>query len=290
MKIQSLSVCVPGGCCNRCKFCVAHMVEEKYINQIEKNHRFHDLYKADFKKRLLFARDNGCNTMILTGNGEPLLNRGFLEKIGEWNANIPSPFRWIEIQTSGALLNDEYLRFLRNSVGVVTISLSLSSVFSSEENALYNDPKHPKYKINIEEVCNEINRYDFNLRLSLNLTDFYNGKSASEIFGRIKELQAAQATFRTLYTSGTGCVEDKWIDEHKADPAVISDIQDYIKKNGTPLEVLPFGATRYAVDGISTVLDNDCMGTEVSERLKYLILRSNCKLYSHWNERGSLVF
>jgi len=290
MKIQSLSICVPGGCCNRCKFCVAHMVEENYTNQIEGNRRFLDLYKKDFKNRLLFARDNGCNTMILTGNGEPLLNRRFLENIGEWNANIPQPFRWIELQTSGALLDDEYLRFLRNTVGVTTISLSLSSIFSDDENAEYNQPQNPKFRVDIEKLCEEIKRYDFTLRLSLNLTDFYNGKSADEIFARVKALGADQVTMRVLYKSDTNSAEDQWIDEHKADDKIITEIREYIKKNGRALEVLPFGATRYAVNEISTVLDDDCMGTAVTETLKYLILRPDCKLYSHWNDKGSLVF
>ena len=113
------------------------MRRDEYPNQIEKNHRFRDLYKKDYKKRLLFARDNGCNTVMLTGNGEPLLNRNFLEMFGEWNDNLPNPFRWIEIQTSGTLLDDEYLRFLRNTVGVNTISLSLSAL-STNANANIN--------------------------------------------------------------------------------------------------------------------------------------------------------
>ena len=135
MQIQSLSIDVPAGCPNSCKFCVAHMHRNAYTNQIEKNHRFTDLYKKDYKKRLLFARDNGCNTMMITGNGEPLMNQKFLADLGEWNDTLPNPFRWIELQTSGVFLDDEYLRFLRNTVGVNTISLSLSDVFSSKNNA-----------------------------------------------------------------------------------------------------------------------------------------------------------
>ena len=291
MNVQSLSICVPASCPNNCKFCVAHMHKEDYVNQIEKNKRFRDLYKEDFKKRLLFARDNGCNTVILTGNGEPLMNQKFLEDFGEWNKNLPHPFYWVEIQTSGVLLNDEYLRFLRNSVGVTTISLSLSSIFNDEKNFEYNETPE-KLRFDLAKLCSEIKRYDFNLRLSLNMTDEYDEKSAEEIFDRLKELNADQVTFRVLYKSSENpnSPQNKWIEEHGCLNSVISKINKYIKNNGQKLELLPFGAMRYAVRDISTVVDDDCMNTEIKDTLKYLVLRPDCKLYTKWDSKGSILF
>ena len=90
MEIKSLLICVPASCPNTCKFCVSRMHDSLYENQIEKNKRFRDLYKDDFIKRMMFARDNGCNTVILTGEGEPLMNGKFLENFGEWNGSVPS--------------------------------------------------------------------------------------------------------------------------------------------------------------------------------------------------------
>ena len=83
MTVQSLSVAVPAGCPNDCRFCVSRMHEEEYSNQIEKNLRFRDLYKRDYRDRLAFARDNGCNSLIFTGDGEPLMNRRFIEEVAE---------------------------------------------------------------------------------------------------------------------------------------------------------------------------------------------------------------
>ncbi|HOA80831.1 MAG TPA: radical SAM protein [Defluviitaleaceae bacterium] len=291
MKIQSLSVCVPAGCLNKCKFCVAHMHKDEYTNQIEDNRRFYDLYRNDYLKRMQFARDNGCNTVILTGDGEPLLNRSFLKDFGLMNKELDSPFRWIELQTSGTLLDDEYLRFLRNHVGVNTISLSLSSIFDSKKNAEYNGTKKG-YEVDIDHLCSEIKRYDFNLRLSLNLTDVYDGDfdSISRIFARAKDLGADQITFRVLYMSDHETEENDWIAKHSASPQFVANIRDYIINFGKPLEILPFGARRYSVHGISTVLDDDCMSQEVKDAVKYLILRPNAKLYSRWEDRGSLIF
>ena len=80
------------------------------------------------KNRLEFARDNGCNVAILTGSSEPQQNRKFLKRFGLTNESLKSPFKCIEMQTTGVLLDDEYLKFLRNEVGVTTISLSLSAL------------------------------------------------------------------------------------------------------------------------------------------------------------------
>ncbi len=290
MNIQSLSIAVPAGCPNKCKFCVAHMHHEDYINQIEENMRFRDLYKRDYKDRLAFARDNGCNSLMFTGNGEALMNRRFMEMVGDLNESLDKPFRNLELQTSGVTLDDEVLRWLRNTIKVSTISLSLSSIFSSDKNQEYNATPD-KVKVDIEHLCSEIKRYDFNLRLSLNMTDEYNDVEISAIFQRLKELKADQVTFRRLYTSGNDTPQDLWIQQHAVNEDFWQRLNDYILKNGRKLERLPFGAIRYSVQEISAVVDDDCMSTDTSkEDIKYLVLRQNCKLYTKWDDKGSLLF
>lgn len=289
MQIQSLSVCVPAGCPNNCAFCVSKMKKDNYFNQIEKNVRFRDLYKRDYKRRLSFARDNGCNTVILTGNGEPSYNRRFLEDFFEWNDSLPNPFKWIELQTCGVGLDDEKLRWLRNA-GVSTISLSMSS-FDNAKNAEYNGTPKGK-EVDIAYLCREIRRYDFSLRLSLNMTDAFDCyETGKDIFDKIEELGANQVTFRILYTKEKGFPQDKWIEAHKASDQVHGNILHYIHENGRKLERLPFGAYRYSVDGVSTVIDDDCMATsEEKETIRYLVLRPDCKLYTKWDDEGSLIF
>lgn len=291
MKIQSLSIAVPAPCLNKCHFCVAQMHDEDYTNQIEKNERFTDLYVKDYRKRLSFARDNGCNTMMITGNGEPLLNRPFLEKLAYWNDSLTSPFRWIELQTSGTKLDETYLRFLRNTVGVNTISLSLSDVFSSAKNAEYNATLKG-FEVDIDALCKEIKRYDFNLRLSLNMTDSYNDKTVEEIFARCEELGADQVTFRKFYVSKDNpySPQNKWIEMHKCNDSKFDEVVAEVTTFGEALEVLPFGAVKYSYRKFGVVVDKDCMSEEVKEAVKYLVLRPDCKLYSKWDDKNSLVF
>jgi sulfatase maturation enzyme AslB (radical SAM superfamily) len=295
MEIQTLSIVVPAGCPNQCRFCVSRLHDDsEYINQIEKNLRFKHLYRRDYIARLAFARDNGCNTVIFTGSGEPILNMDFLESVSTWNQSLEHPFRWMELQTSGVTLNEEKVKWLRNEIKVATISISLSSIWSDDDNALYNCTSE-KLKVNIKGLCRTIKESDFNIRLSLNMTDFYNGKNPEAVFERASELQADQITFRVLYKAAdpvTGKAREinRWIDNHSCDEKTMKQIKDYIMSRGKKLERLPFGALRYSLNGISTVIDEDCMNVEAKEILKYLILRPNCKLYTKWDDPGSLLF
>lgn len=307
MNIQSLSIVVPAGCTNNCRYCVSKLHNEdskSYSNQIEKNFQFKHLYKRDYVDALSFARDNGCNTMMLTGDGEAILNRSFVEMVSDLNQQLSTPFRWIELQTSGVHLTqkaenggEQYLRWLRDDIRVKVISLSLSSIWSSDQNAEYNRPAKNAY-INIEDTCKAIKKYDFTLRLSLNMTDFYNDKSPEEIFMKAKELGADQLTFRVLYNVDNPQDEKEkeindWINLHRCNPEKITEINNYIKQHGRPLERLPFGAIRYSVHGMSCVLDDDCMNSksqDLKDEVKYLILRPDCKLYTKWDDKGSCLF
>jgi molybdenum cofactor biosynthesis enzyme MoaA len=291
MQIQSLSIAVPAGCPNKCKFCVSGMHDNIYPNLISgTTGDDKDFAELQYRKRLQFARDNGCNTIMLTGSGEPLMNRAFLEIFATWNQMLKNPFVWIEMQTSGVGLDYKYAEVLRHFVGVSTISLSLSDMFDDVSNGKMNGTPQDKY-IGIKQVCNIIKGLGMNLRLSLNMTDVYNDIPVESIFDQARFLCADQITFRELYQSGDPELEqNKWIEEHACNYTKLFEIEQYIVKNGNPLEYLPYGARKYSVKGMSVVIDNDCMSKDSKDVLKYLILRPNCKLYSRWDDKGSLIF
>lgn len=290
MKIQSLSVVVPNKkCINNCAFCVSKMHTEDYKNQMDENLPFYDLYHDDYIKRLEFARDNGCNTVVLTGNSEPQQNREFLKLFGIINKGLEKPFRKIDIQTTGVLIDENYLRFLRNHVGVSTVALSVSDIFDSKNNAEINGTP-AGLAVDIPQLCALIKKYDFSLRLSLNLNALYNERTPECVFKKAKELGANQITFRELYTSGNNTVQDNWIKNNQLSDKFLSDLKDYILEKGKFLRVLEYGHKLYSVNEMSVVIDDDCMSKRGKEELRYLILRPDCKLYSSWDDKGSLVF
>lgn len=303
MNIQSLSIVVPtkNKCVNKCKFCVSRTHTNPYSDKISsclQNKSFDnviiDKYSIEYRdyfNRLQFARDNGCNVVVLTGTGEPTQNFPFLRFFSIINSELTTPFKSIEIQSTGVLLNDEKLKLLRK-LGVTTISLSISNIFDNERN-LEIINVHNKLRFELSEIISLIKKYDFNLRLSLNLVNDYDKYTVEEVLNKCKELGADQITFRKLYKSETNNEIDKWIEEN-ASSKFYDEIAKYVVDNGRYLGKLPFGASIYDINEMSVVVDDNCMA-EIDKNsyidcYKYLILRENAKLYSDWSTKASLIF
>lgn len=296
MKIQSLSIMTPPRrCANNCVFCCSKMREDNYQDNISLLCASDNRYVSEYRKRLEFARDNGCNTLIITGTSEPQQDMSFLEKFREINESLRSPFKWIEMQTSGTNLGiDRMILPQLSTIGVETISLSVASFNDSINNELLRVPVaygHRTLKHPTKVLCRMIKGAGFNLRLSLNLTEHFDSMTPAEIMEKVRELNADQVTFRVLYAEGES-EQAEWVRNHSASEATIRDIKDFIRSTGRPLETLPFGQVKYSLDGISTVLDDDCMAVTMSDSdtYKYLILREDCRLYSRWEDKGSLIF
>ena len=297
MKIQSLSVVVPNKkCINDCQFCVSKMHTDQYKNQMDDNLPFFDLYLKDYLERLEFARHNGCNTVMLTGNSEPQQNRKFLTYFGMFMQMMRDPFQWIEMQTTGAGIDRNYLRFLRNHVRISLISLSISSLSSSHNAEIIGCPKN--MVPNLADLSRGIKEYDFSLRFSLNLTDEFDkfADDPEALFNCCKSLCADQVTLRVLYSSSQTTPQGQWIRDHAASPQTIQAITQHVLTHGELLGTLPYGAKKYSLNGMSVVVDADCMAKDGEKRemseetYKYLVLQPNCKLYSQWDDPASLVF
>lgn len=287
MSIQSLSIVVPGkNCINNCKFCVSRTHEDIiYPDRISKEFSTFD---SKYVKALRYARDLGCTTLMLTGECEPQQNLPFLKKF--FNDLLPENlFNNIEIQTTGRGLTKEYVQILRNG-GVNTFSISVSS-FDDEENNRIIGNKDPLNQIKLINLCKTIKEAGCLLRLSLNLNEsFYHILDTGGLLRNCKQVYGAdQVTLRKLYKSGKDCEQDKWITDH-CNVYKDDDYFQYIRMNGTPLETLPYGMTKYSLEGVGTVADNDCMAKKNTEEIRYLILRPDCHLYTRWDDPASIIF
>jgi len=295
MKIQSLSIVVPTNnkCVNSCKFCVSRTHTNPYddrISSVVRTQGYYDMLEyKDYFNRLQFARDNGCNVIVLTGTGESIQNLKFIRFFSEVNSTLNTPFKSIEIQTTGVMLNDENLLELRH-LGVTTISFSISNIFDNDRNLDLISCKE-KLKFNVFETIKLVKKCDFNLRLSLNLVNDYDKYSVKEVIQRCEELGADQVTFRKLYKSNLNGDIDKWIEDN-ASTDFYNRLVEHVKNNGKLIGTLPFGPKIYDIDEMSVVIDDDCMSSEIKsdETYKYLILRENAKLYFRWETKSSLVF
>lgn len=286
MSIQSLSIVVPGKkCINNCKFCVSRTHEDiAYPDRISE---YATVFEGKYVTALRYARDLGCTTLMLTGECEPQQNLPFLKKFF-YDLLPENLFNNIEIQTTGRGLS-EYIYRLRNQ-GVNTFSISVSS-FDDEENNRIIGNKDPHNQIKLIELCKNIKEAGCLLRLSLNLNDsFYHFMDTAELLRTCKQVyDADQVTLRKLYKSGKDCEQDKWITNH-CNVYKDDDYFQYIRMNGTPLETLPYGMTKYSLEGVGTVADSDCMAKKNTEEIRYLILRPDCHLYTRWDDPASIIF
>ena len=299
MNIQSLSIVVPTNnkCVNHCQFCVSRTHTNPYVDKISNVVNCSVLIKnsieyKDYFNRLQFARDNGCNVVVLTGTGEPVQNIDFLDFFSEMNSKLQTPFKSIEIQTTGVLLTDEYLKHLRE-IGITTISFSISNIFDNNKN-LKVIGCNEKLKFDVFDTIELVKKYDFNLRLSLNLINDYDNYTVEQVLLRCQELGADQITFRKLYKSELNNGIDKWIENNDSKSFyddLILYMVNYENRNANKfLGTLPFGPRIYDVNDMSVVIDDNCMSEEIKDTYKYLILRENCRIYFKWETKSSLVF
>lgn len=294
MNIQSLSVCVPAKrCINDCKFCCSKMHTADYEDHFTEvcNYAF---YSDDMRKRMEYARENGCNTCMLTGNNEPQQNKEFLRTFSEINKTLRSPFHNIEMQTSGAFIDPEFLDFFKNSVGVTTIALSVACLDDDEKNREMIQTKDKT--LSLKDICAEIKKRNINLRICLNMNDeilLHNDYTPESVIKLCDELDADQITFRALWSPDSSTEQGMWIKEHVTSLTTnfISALQDDVLKSGKYLDTLEYGSDRFDYHGFSVVIDRDSMSQEENKNaVKYLILRPDGHLYSKWDSKASLIF
>jgi MoaA/NifB/PqqE/SkfB family radical SAM enzyme len=305
MNIQSASLDVPGGCPNKCRFCVSQLSGSnkmlKNVFKFECSARAtdephptleedHVYVTRNMFHRLQWLSDKNVDTLVLTGTAsEPHLNELYLAHFEYVNSQLRKPFINIEIQTSGVLL-DLSKMYMLDSIGVKTVSLSISSLDSNLNAEINRTPK--SLMVDIAAICREIKEFGFNLRLSLNINKegFGHYNNFDDLFADCKNLDADQVTFRKLYATDEDTPENQWIKENQMSDEWWNRLDEYIKNFGRSLNRLPFGAMKYSIFGMSTVVDDNCMNKGEKVDLKYIVLRRNCKLYSEWDDPASLIF
>ncbi|MDO4867831.1 MAG: hypothetical protein Q4C10_14975 [Clostridia bacterium] len=294
MNIQSLSVCVPAKrCINDCKFCCSKMHDSDYADNFTEICQYAS-YAADMRKRLEYARENGCNTCMLTGQNEPQQNREFLRVFAEVNRSLRAPFLNIEMQTSGAFIDAPFLDFFRESVGVTTVAISVACLDDDAANREMIRTRDEA--LCLETLCREIKRRNMNLRICLNMNDGILARhpfTPESVVGLCGVLGADQITFRALWAPDAATEQGQWISRHVTEQTTgfISALKADIRAKGRYLDTLEYGSDRYDYHGFSVVVDEDSMAQEARKSaVKYLILRPNGHLYSKWDSKASLIF
>jgi len=78
--------------------------------------------------------------------------------------------------------------------------------------------------------------------------------------------------------------------ENSCSESFLNDLELHIKDKGNFIGELEYGQEQRSYDGVSYVFDSDCMAKGQKQTMKYLILRPDCRLYSKWDDKASLIF
>lgn len=312
MEIQSLSICCPsvnGKCINHCKTCTARQHDNPYCNLYNGGDKASSTeYWNNVIKRMEHSIKKGCTTLMLTGSNEPQQNRRWLEEVWLAMKSLSSSFDNIEIQTTGALIDLDYLKFLKN-IGVTTLALSTFNIFNDEINRDIEESSDKN--LNLQKLCDLAANLGFNIRICVNVTDYVFDKPnerystektlavsskqfepfVNKILKRCATLHANQVTFRQMW-SNPGTPEAEWIEANCVySEFVLKSVSNLVKKNGKLLHILPYGNAQYEYNEFSIVVDTDSMASNTeNNNIKYYIIRENGKLYSLWDSPASLVF
>ncbi len=316
--VQSLSICCPsatGKCINHCKTCTARQHDNPYKNKFFSGKADSIEYWNDVIKRMRQAQDDGCTTVMLTGSNEPQQNLSWLQGLYLAMKSLDKPFNNIEIQTTGATLNYDFLKMLKN-IGVTTVAVSTFNIFDDTINRKIEESADEN--LNLQQLCDNIEELGMNVRICVNVTDYvlttqqrehldkydnYNETDiiveklrdistyVSDILQRCHELHANQVTFRKMWAN-EGTPEAAWIHANeKYSDMILNAVKDAVTSNGTLLNKLPYGAARYDYLGFSIVVDTDSMAKDTNNNAtKYYIIREDGKMYSSWDSPASIIF
>ncbi|MEE3309318.1 radical SAM protein [Sharpea azabuensis] len=309
--VQSLSICCPsptGRCINHCKTCTARQHENPYKNKFCTAKSDSIEYWNDVIKRMRQAQDDGCTTVMLTGSNEPQQNLAWLQGLYLAMKSLDKPFNNIEIQTTGAMLNYDFLKMLK-MIGVTTVAVSTFNILDDTINREIEESADKN--LNIQQLCDNIEELGMNVRICVNVTDYVLTENqrrtlqrdtetekvahiieyVNNLLNRCHELHANQVTFRKMWAN-EGTPEAEWIHNNEDYSGYILDeIKTAVKSNGTLLNVLPYGAARYDYLGFSIVIDTDSMAKdETNTATKYYIIREDGKMYSSWDSAASIIF
>lgn len=284
MNIQSLSIVVPTGqCWNHCAFCVSRMHSEDYGKTLD----FENGFPEGYINRMEFVREEGCNSMIITGTAEPQQNLRFIHQLLAANKLLRKPFYNIAIQTTGSGLTPIDIQNLAFA-GITTLALSVNSFDDVENWEITNTPINKRI-MTITQLIEKAKACNMNVRVCLNLTSAFSKFDPEFFFSWAAANNVDQLTFRKIYKSGNG-KEATWVKKHEYPEENFEAINKLVCTYGTAIARLPYGYIQYSLNGISTVVDTNCMSKDNIEEMKYAILRPNGHLYSRWDDTGSLIF
>jgi hypothetical protein len=281
MKTNIFSVVVGDSRCNAsCPFCVAKMTGSNFSDCIEFDER-----RFNVACQIAEQMRNGLLTVILTGQGEPLL---FTKQITRYLQCIDFRFPLIGLQTNGILVEKNLDNFRQwKDEGLTTVCLSIASGDHKVSNGIMGINSDYNYW-NAAAMLQEIG---LNVRLNCTMTKVgtYKPRDCENIILRANNAGILQTTFREVtmpdpcYSSSIGA----WVGSHSVEGAA-KRLHHYLALNGAVrLMELPHGGVVYDYKDQNVAIGNCLTDTTNPDDIRQVIFFPDGRVAYDWRYKAA---
>ncbi|MBR9705601.1 radical SAM protein [Candidatus Pacearchaeota archaeon] len=289
MKIQTFTVIVGSAACNaRCPYCISKMTGIK-----EMGYKLPEVNWHNFDKACRLSKENHVSTVLLTGKGEPTL---FPDQFTEFLEHLkPYNFPLIEVQTNALVFGREFKKYKKylkkwHELGLNTIAISVAHYQKEKNKEIYAPDSE---YIELENVIKDLHEMGFSIRLCCMLIKDY-----VDTLGEVKNLiefcktnEVEQLTIRSIVAPNSSENSDvaNWTRTHIPNKKFITEVSNFLKKQGNKLMTLDHGAIVYDLEGQNICL-SDCLTIKANtNELRQLIFFPDGHLRYDWQHKGAIL-
>ncbi len=282
MKTHTFSVVVGDDRCNAdCPYCVAKMTASEASEYVDFSEK-----RFDLACRIVEQMREGLLTVMLTGQGEPLL---FPQQIGRYLNVINNRFPCIELQTNGVLVRHHLERLkVWQEKGLTLVCLSIVANSAEVSNGIMRI-KDERY--NYWETASMLKELGLSVRLNCTMTKVgvYEPEDAENIIIRANNAGIDQVTFREVEmpsSSLNSCISD-WVTVNKPVGAARR-LHHYLALHGAVrLLELPHGGVVYDYLGQNVAIGNCLTDTANPNDIRQVIFFPDGRVAYDWKYPGA---
>ena len=282
MKTHTFSIVVGDQRCNAaCPYCVAQMTASDFSDHVNFDDR-----KFDICCRIVEQMREGLLTVMLTGQGEPLL---FPKQIERYMNTLMDRFPQIELQTNGTLVEKNLGNLRRwHTMGLMLVCLSVAD-YNAE---LSNDIMGIKdVNYNYWHTAKQLMDIGLNVRLNCTMTEAgtHKPEDCETLILRANNAGILQTTFREVeQPQPVSCSKTAdWVTEHKPHGAAVK-LHHYLALHGAVrLLELPHGGVVYDYKDQNVAIGNCLTGTTDPDDIRQIIFFPDGRVAYDWRYKGA---
>lgn len=282
MKTHTFSIVVGDQRCNaNCPFCVSKMTASEFSDNVDFDER-----KFEIAVRIVEQMREGLLTVLLTGQGEPLL---FPKQIARYLLLLDDRFPRIELQTNGTLVErnlDNLRRWMSDGLTLVCLSIAANSYVTSNAIMGIKDASYNYWK-----TADMLQGIGLNVRLNCTMTKAgtYLPEDCENIINRANNAGILQTTFREVEmpTPCYNAMIGAWIGENKPEDAA-KNLHYYLALNGAVrLLELPHGGVVYDFKDQNVAIGNCLTSTTDPDDIRQVIFFPDGRVAYDWKYKGA---